>query len=353
MNNKKYWACEIRQDPKTKKTNITSVLRPVANGLLLRISPLAAPVDVREMLLLTPEHGTEPWDGDKQFIFDFRKLKRTAGKPNEFFKTFAYRRNRKKYDKDLVATATFAVNEPRAGFMHQRWETIVDVPSLDRQLSAGQHVAAEMMKLKFPKGLPEKPTYEEHVEYGWIRTALGMPQHPEKDEKPVESWSYCAYCGNAKVPDRAHPCGACATVLHRDLSLAWEVYKTLQDERRQCCGGLSTDKSHLYFHGRDWNCVYEGTGVDMGANLYEDHAMTYWVFDNDSTTESFEYGAPIKYYDPEFWAKLDHQLDEAAEVAWNSDICSCEHCGYHYHVGNGPCGCSASESDNENQGGNA
>lgn len=353
---KSIWRAELRQDPKTNETSVSSIWRPVtANGLYLRIAAEAAPVDVRELLCLTTEHGSVLWDGDKPLKLDFRQLKRAAGTPHEFFKTFTYDRRRKKYDKDLVGYGTFEVNEPLAGFMHQRWESIIDLPSLDRQLSAGQHVAAEVMKQKFPAGLPANADYATRNRYDWVRTALGMPQRPTANEKPIEEWSYCDYCGNAKVPDRAYPCNACSTVLRHGLSIALEVYKTLCAERRQCCGGLSSDKSHLHFHGRDWECTYPEKGetgctttVEMGVALYGDHAQTYWIFDNDSTTDSHEYGDPIKYYDHEFWEKLDSQLNEAAEAAWNSDICSCEHCGDHYHVGYGPCGCSESrEKDSD------
>jgi hypothetical protein len=338
------WKAELRQNPKTKATHVDSVWRPYA-GTYLRIAAEAAPVDVREMLLLTPEHGSEPWDGDKPFLFDFRKLKRTAGKENEFFKSFTYRKNRRKYDKDLVAMTTFEVEEPRAGFMHSRWETRIDTPGLDRQLSAGQHVATELMKIKFPKGVPEKATYDQTREYEWIRTALGQSLKPMKDEKLPEQWCYCEYCGNVKVPDYRQPCNACGSVLYGKLSVAWEIYKTLEVEGRRCCGGLSSDKSHLHYHSKYGDSNYEGTSVEMGTNLYDDHATTYWIFDADSFSDSNEYGDPIRYDDPEFWTKLSAQLDQAAEAAWNSDVCSCEHCGYHYHVGNGPCGCSGSEEE--------
>jgi len=376
---KKTWKCEIHQDPKTKKTNIVSIWRPLAGEQYLRITPSAAPIDVREALLLTPEHGTEPWDDGKPFIFDFRKLKRQAGKEHEFFKTFDYKRVNRKYYKVIEAHATFEMVEPTAGFDHQRWHRDENKASTEQLLSLAQGLAKEALRSEFPFGLQDsfdkcrtqdeadrimenvRPTRRETERFNHLCQLAGVHYGPALCDQT--DGPYCAYCGNMHVADGNEPCVACEAVLRRDLPLAWEVYQTLQEERRQCCGGLSSGKDHLYFHGKDWDCTYptaemrkqkgwkgcSSTTVEMGVSLYEDHAGTYWIFDNDSSTDSHEYGDVIRYDDPEFWEKLDRQLDQAAEEAWNSDICSCEHCGYHYHVGNGPCGCSASEEADEDE----
>jgi hypothetical protein len=371
----KIWKCEIHQDPKTTKTYIANIWRPVAGGLYLRIAPMAAPKDVREALLLTDEHECEPWYDGKPFVFDFRKLKRSAGKQSEFFKTFEYERRNRKYDKNLVAKATFEIIEPRAGFDHSRWHEDDGRASTDQLLRLGQELAKKELSSEFPRGLQDsfdkcstqeeadlvinnvKPDRRTTERFNMLCQLAGVGY---EGGEPT-SGAYCTYCGNMHVDDYSRPCAACNAVLRGELSLAWEVYKTLQLEHRQCCGGLSSGKGNLYFHGKHWECSYptsemrkkkgwkgcSSVGVEMGVELHADHAATYWIFDNDSTTDSTVYGDPIKYYDPEFWEKLNAQLDQAAEEAWNSDILSCEHCGYHYHVGNGPCGCSASEEDDE------
>lgn len=354
--NKSIWRARLFRSSKTKTTEVYQLWRPLPSGEYLRISPTAAPVDVQDLLCMLPESGAKLMvSKDEPVVLDFRKQAKEAGKSCEFFKTFYYARSRQKQQLGLLADCSFEVTEPTAGFSHVRFADFIDLPTVEQQLQAGQQLAEELLEKEFPKGLPKKSTHEQDRRYAWLRTAVGLPRKPMANETKPSTWAYCAYCGNAKVPDRARPCNHCFQILRNDLSIAWEVYKTLQDETSQCCGGLSRGKDHLSFHGNHWNGTYPkkkesgcgSTTVDMGVNLYRDRAETYWVFDDDSTTEGNDYGEAIPYSDPKFWEKLNAQLDQAPEHAWNSDICSCEHCGYHYHVGNGPCGCSGSEEEDE------
>ena len=60
---------------------------------------------------------------------------------------------------------------------------------------------------------------------------------------------------------------------------------------------------------------------------------------------SFEYGDMVPYPEdgdgsagwPAWHDALMSELERAPEVAWSSDILSCEACGYHYHVAHGCC----------------
>ena len=90
-------------------------------------------------------------------------------------------------------------------------------------------------------------------------------------------------------------------------------------------------------------------------NLHPDGAVAYWIFDNDSTVDSFQYGDMLAYPKDESDAAwqawhdtLMNLLERAPEVAWSSDVLSCKACGYHYHVEHGCC--ESDESDEGDEG---
>lgn len=127
------------------------------------------------------------------------------------------------------------------------------------------------------------------------------------------------------------------------------------ERQRKCCGKLNypfgrdeapdaRERGHLFFHGKYMEGTHEDTHVEYGVSFYSDHARTYYLRDFDSYCDSEEYGEEIPYLDPEFWQKLEAQLDRAPEAAYNADLCSCEACGYHFIAGNGPCCAESHES---------
>jgi hypothetical protein len=131
------------------------------------------------------------------------------------------------------------------------------------------------------------------------------------------------------------------------MSLMEQFYNEATERYRRCCGGLATDKSHYYFHGKHFNFTYpkdypHPTSVEGGFVFRPAGACCYYIFDAETFSESFEYGPDqdgslIPYDTPDFWHQLDALMDRAAEVAWSSDVCSCPECGYNYHAGNEPC----------------
>jgi len=123
------------------------------------------------------------------------------------------------------------------------------------------------------------------------------------------------------------------------FAVAEQARQYILSKHSKCCSGWRRDL--WYFHGKGWECQYWESQatvcVEMGVNLDLEGATTYWIFDNDTTTTSEDYGETIPYPEedePEEWekwhTKLTAQLDQAAEAAWNSDVLTCSVCGYHW-----------------------
>lgn len=169
---------------------------------------------------------------------------------------------------------------------------------------------------------------------------------------------YCELCGNEKTTAEDKIGDACRKLIEGPLARPYAFWKQCGEDTRRCCGGIGTEKDHIFFHSKYWDTSYPPkaaqddplqVGVEMGASFYVDCAATYYIRDFDSYTDSEEYGERIPYPaevgDEAFWAKLDEQLDRAAEFAFNSDILTCLHCGYHYSE---ECSCEGSqEGENE------
>jgi len=163
---------------------------------------------------------------------------------------------------------------------------------------------------------------------------------------------YCRLCGNHKTV-KTDICPECRAVIRGPLARAYARYVELGKQHRQCCGGLACKKDHLYFHGKYFSASYpekakEGESqvcVEMGVNFYAGHARTYWIFDTENSSDSFEYGDPISYDDPGFSVLLDNQLDQAAKAAWDDDVLSCSECGSNYSAQLGGCGCQEEEEE--------
>lgn len=115
-----------------------------------------------------------------------------------------------------------------------------------------------------------QPTWEDDGFWsGQIFTTVADALHEKQEqrfkeleaagEKPQHDWPYCRLCGNELVEDREEPCNQCKLrIILNGMTRAWELYETCRLEHRQCCGGLSSDKTHFYFHGKDWEGTYDG-----------------------------------------------------------------------------------------------
>lgn len=141
---------------------------------------------------------------------------------------------------------------------------------------------------------------------------------------------FCKLCRN-RNDTSTDVCAECRGLVEGWLAEAYRRWIEQADRAgRPCCGRMSSDKTHIYFHGKGWECETDAVGVEMGVSFYHDQARTYYIRDFDSYCDSEEYGKPISYLDPEFWEKLDAQLDRAAEAADATDLESCDECGYHF-----------------------
>lgn len=141
---------------------------------------------------------------------------------------------------------------------------------------------------------------------------------------------FCKLCGN-RNGSATDTCDECrALTVNGWLAEAFRRWTEQGERTSKCCGRMSSDKTHIYFHGKHWECSTETVTVEMGVSFYHDQARTYYIRDFDHYCDSEEYGEPIAYLDPAFWEKLDAQLDRAAEAADAADLMSCEECGYHY-----------------------
>jgi hypothetical protein len=111
---------------------------------------------------------------------------------------------------------------------------------------------------------------------------------------------YCQFCGNIHVTKKTwdKPCAACRKILEGPLKVAYSKYKKFEAEHSRCCGGMSsTDKDHLYFHGKHFEGCYPAHDkadapqvcVEFGVKFYKDGAATYYLRDFDSYCDSEEY----------------------------------------------------------------
>ena len=155
---------------------------------------------------------------------------------------------------------------------------------------------------------------------------------------------YCKLCGNEKTSAEDGIGNACRELLQTSLKRAWAFWQACDVENRMCCGGVSSDRTHIYFHGKGWEGSYPAiakaddplqVAVEMGVSFYEDGAQTYFLRDFDSYCDSEDYGDKIPYpktpQNKTFWKTVHKALDQAPEAAFNSDILTCLRCGYHYH----------------------
>lgn len=139
---------------------------------------------------------------------------------------------------------------------------------------------------------------------------------------------YCRLCRNTS---ESETCEGCRELTEKGwLAEAYRRWTEQGERATKCCGGLSSDKQHIYFHAKGWECSTESVSVEMGVAFYHDQACTYYLRDFGNYCDSEEYEEPIAYLDPAFWEKLDAQLDRAALAAQGADLMSCDECGYHY-----------------------
>ena len=149
---------------------------------------------------------------------------------------------------------------------------------------------------------------------------------------------YCKFCGNNQVEsdDRLPCCPECEARI-KGLGQARRFFDEAIERYGRCCSGLSGH--HLFLHSESFDSSHGAdprlsVSVEAGINFYAEGVTCYWLFDNDSTSMGMDFGDMIPYQDEEaFWAQVEKLLDTAGETAFDSDVLSCEVCGYHYHVG--------------------
>jgi len=157
---------------------------------------------------------------------------------------------------------------------------------------------------------------------------------------------YCTLCGNAEEITPGQPCPDCTVVVTTELAEAKRLYDRLSEAWGRCCGGLSSDKSHLYLHPKQFGEVSRGEGffeigVECGLKLYADRAEGYWLFDNDSTCMDMPLDGVVAYPSgPTGWEVFLEQagnlLESAADQADGAGFGQCPD-GHHYYTDNGPC----------------
>lgn len=132
-------------------------------------------------------------------------------------------------------------------------------------------------------------------------------------------------------------------MLRGPMKEAYKRWLRMGEENRMCCGRLSADiafdrtetqpvtlGTNLAFHGKYFEASHLDTSVEYGVSFHPDCASTYYLRDFNHYCDSEDYGELISYEDPDFWAKLERQLDGAAEAAHDAGLSTCEKCGYHY-----------------------
>jgi hypothetical protein len=146
----------------------------------------------------------------------------------------------------------------------------------------------------------------------------------------------CDLCGNNPTKDKSM-CSGCRALVTGPLKEAFGRWTYLCRIDRKCCGQLSHDKTHLYFHGRNWEESYGGTWVEFGVSLYANHMQTYYLRDLPGYADSVNFGPPIPY-GPGCMDAVFRQLRKAPEAAWGDDLKSCAECGSHYYEDCDLCG---------------
>lgn len=155
---------------------------------------------------------------------------------------------------------------------------------------------------------------------------------------------YCPICRNARVARHGHHCPNCVEyVVEGKLAEAFDRWVHLGNHADTCCRGLqyrfgsdiepsAREEGHLYFHGLGWDGTHEGTWVEYGVAFYADHARTYFIRDLGDVSDSEEYGDRLDYADPDFWQKLNVQLDGAPKAAYDAGLLTCNLCGYNHYL---------------------
>ena len=342
------WYARLVQDlsevGRPVRTYISCVGRVVDGVKQAHIALEAAPEEVKECF--TPLSVSNVLLSNvlakKPMKVDFEEWERTAGGPYAFWKSF------KKGGKTVgpFVRGQYATGE----FETCRWPDRSEAHMRkENDYREHQDLAYRLMLEKVSRG-DKKASYssEEWKEIESLAHLAGVQIWEGQQEGTFRyDTCYCCMCGNVRSSDRS-PCVFCREALSGRLSRAYEIYRTLQVESRGE-GGLTMSRSHLYFNGGDAGRYPEDgdsyVHCEMATHLHPDHAETAWIYDDDSNTESHVYGDAIRYDDPDFWEKLEAQLDKGPEEAWNRDIQSCPDCGYHFSVVWGTCKCEDSKED--------
>jgi hypothetical protein len=146
--------------------------------------------------------------------------------------------------------------------------------------------------------------------------------------------------------------------LQRTPLLAMKAWHFLDQHYSCCCGDIEIvcDRFDGFsFHTESFDSGYYpypdekdiGVDVEAGVLLLENEARTYWIFDSDSTGNSFtmKYGEPIPYpANPSSlkgwnrWLRqVEKQLELASKDAFDHDVRSCSKCGDHFNTPSCPC----------------
>ena len=90
---------------------------------------------------------------------------------------------------------------------------------------------------------------------------------------------FCQMCGSL-LRESLPICKVCRAALTGPMKRAHELYVEMGRRGNRCCGGLNSTRDKLQFHDKEWTGTWPGGGtgpsvtVDMGVNLYSDHART-------------------------------------------------------------------------------
>lgn len=113
---------------------------------------------------------------------------------------------------------------------------------------------------------------------------------------------------------------------------AGSFYDAAKKRYGVCCTGWNEEGQYYHLHGKGWESTYPKEGerqacVEMGVEFYIDGVQTYYLRDFDHYADSENYGARIPYPespdDEAFWKKLEAQLDQAAQVAYDRGLTTC------------------------------
>lgn len=164
---------------------------------------------------------------------------------------------------------------------------------------------------------------------------------------------YCVLCGNEKARNVKRIGMRCKKLIYGSLYRPYSYWYEAERRFKMCCGGIDSFKSGLFFHSEEFDCSYPEDSsnkdfqvcVECGINFYKEGAEAYYIFDNDTYCDSRVFSNFVPYtkrkqpkFDEQFWEGIQKELEKGAEAAWNDDILTCQHCGYHYHNSE-PCQC--------------